>query len=108
MAAARGFGEGRVGRLRIDFAASLALTVLPRLLGTFRERLPKVRLDIHEMTATSLQLDALRGQSIHIGLLREPPADEAELGFKTVLTEPAVAVSPSAHPLATQRIVKVA
>lgn len=106
LAAAREVGEGRAGRLRIGFAASLALTVLPGLLGTFRERFPKAHLDIHEMT-TAPQLAALHDKTIDIGLLREPPADETELGFKTVLTEPFVAVLPSAHPLATQRTVQV-
>ncbi|MGI5404983.1 LysR family transcriptional regulator [Streptomyces sp. CA-135486] len=106
LVAAREVGSGRVGRLRIGFAASLALTVLPGLLRTFRERFPAVHLDIHEMTTTP-QLAALHDRTIDIGLLREPPADDAELGFETVLTEPFVAVLPSVHPLAAQRTVRV-
>ncbi|MFF2780884.1 LysR family transcriptional regulator [Streptomyces sp. NPDC058052] len=105
LAAAREVGSGRAGRLRIGFAASLALTVLPGLLRTFRERSPAVELDIREMTTTP-QLAALREGIIDIGLLREPP-DDADLGFATVLTEPFVAVLPSAHPLARQRAVRV-
>ncbi|MFB6841220.1 LysR family transcriptional regulator [Streptomyces sp. NPDC056361] len=106
LAAAREVGGGRAGRLRIGFAASLALTVLPGLLRTHRERFPAVRLDIHEMTTTP-QLAALREGTIDIGLLREPPADDPELVFETVLTEPFVAVLPSAHPLAARRSVRV-
>ncbi|WP_067828176.1 LysR family transcriptional regulator [Actinomadura kijaniata] len=106
LAAARAVGGGRAGRLRIGFAASLALTVLPDLLRRFRERFPDVRLDIHEMT-TAPQIAALHDKTIDVGLLREP-ADEAGLGFETVLTEPFVAVLPSAHPLAAQRAVPVA
>ncbi|WP_369148843.1 LysR family transcriptional regulator [Streptomyces sp. R44] len=106
LAAAREAGSGRAGRLRIGFAASLALTVLPGLLRTFHERFPAVRLDIQEMTTTP-QLAALRERTIDVGLLREPPADDAALGFATVLTEPFVAVLPSAHPLARQRTVRV-
>lgn len=107
LAAAREAGEGRAGRLRVGFAASLALTVLPGLLRTFRERSPGVRLDIHEMTTTP-QLAALRDRTLDVGLLREPPEDDAELAFETVLTEPFVAVLPSAHPLAAQRTLEVA
>ncbi|MER6960084.1 LysR family transcriptional regulator [Streptomyces sp. NPDC000618] len=107
LAAARAVGSGQAGRLRIGFAASLALTVLPGLLRTFRERFPDVHLDIHEMT-TAPQIAALRDKTIDIGLLREPPADEAELNFETVLTEPFVAVLPSTHPLAAQRTVPLA
>ncbi|MFD0352111.1 LysR family transcriptional regulator [Kitasatospora aburaviensis] len=50
LAAARTVGSGRAGRLRIGFAASLALTVLPGLLRTFRQRFPDVQLDVREMT----------------------------------------------------------
>lgn len=91
--------------MRIGFAASLALTVLPGVLRTFREWFPAVHLDIHEMT-TAPQLAALHDKTIDIGLLREPPAEETQLGFKTVLTEPFVAVLPSAHPLAAQRTIR--
>ncbi|MEV0228639.1 LysR family transcriptional regulator [Nonomuraea sp. NPDC050786] len=108
LAAARAVGSGRAGRLRIGFAASLALTVLPGLLRTFRERFPDVHLDIREMT-TAPQIAALHDKTIDIGLLREPSTDdETELSFKTVLAEPFVAVLPSGHPLATQRTVRLA
>ncbi|MFD4136939.1 LysR family transcriptional regulator [Streptomyces goshikiensis] len=106
LAAAREAGSGRAGRLRIGFAASLALTVLPGLLRTFRERFPAVDVDVREMTTTP-QLAALREGSIDIGLVREPPAHDAELAFETVLTEPFVAVLPSSHPLAAQRKLRV-
>ncbi|MFE9440971.1 LysR family transcriptional regulator [Streptomyces sp. NPDC006602] len=106
LAAARAVGSGRAGHLRIGFAASLALTVLPGLLRTFRERFPDVRLDIQEMT-TAPQIAALHDKTIDIGLLREPPDDETGLGFATVLTEPFVAVLPSAHVLANQRTIRV-
>ncbi|MGY0062396.1 LysR family transcriptional regulator [Streptomyces sp. LZ34] len=107
LAAARAVGSGRVGRLRIGFAASLALTVLPGLLRRFRERFPDVRLDIREMTSAP-QIAALHDKTIDIGLLREPAADEPGLGFQTVLTEPFVAVLPTSHPRAAQRSVPVA
>ncbi|WP_225823632.1 LysR family transcriptional regulator [Streptomyces naphthomycinicus] len=107
LAAARAVGDGRAGRLRIGFAASLALTVLPGLLREFRQGFPEVRLDITEMT-TAPQLDALRERTIDIGLLREPPDRDPELAFRTVLSEPFVAVLPSAHPLAARRTVRPA
>ncbi|MFD0370447.1 LysR family transcriptional regulator [Streptomyces sp. NPDC127114] len=106
LAAARAVGSGRAGRLRIGFSASVALTVLPGLLRTFRERFPDADLDIREMT-TAPQIAALHDKTIDIGLLREPPATEEDLGFRTVLTEPFVAVLPAAHPLAAQRAVRL-
>ncbi|MBV2155584.1 LysR family transcriptional regulator [Kitasatospora sp. SUK 42] len=106
LAAARAVGGGEAGRLRIGFSASLALTLLPGLLRTFRERHPGVHLDIREMT-TAPQLAALNDRTIDLGLLREPPDTEPGLGFRTVLTEPFVAVLPSAHPLAAERTVRL-
>ncbi|MBV2366267.1 LysR family transcriptional regulator [Streptomonospora nanhaiensis] len=108
LAAARAVGGGRAGRLRIGFAASLALTVLPGLLRTYRQRHPGVDLDIREMT-TAPQLAALHEGTIDVGLLREPPAEEeGALGFRTVLREPFAAVLPAAHPLAARRTVRLA
>ncbi|MFF2953746.1 LysR family transcriptional regulator [Kitasatospora sp. NPDC057965] len=108
LAAARAVGSGRAGRLRIGFSASLALTVLPGLLATFRTRYPDVDLDLREMT-TSPQLAALQERTMDVGLLREPPDDAGAgpLAFRTVLTEPFVAVLPADHPLAAQRAIDV-
>jgi DNA-binding transcriptional LysR family regulator len=98
LAAARAAGDGRAGRLRVAFAASLALTVLPGLLRTHRDRFPDVHLDLREMT-TAPQLAALRDGTIDVGLLREPPSHDRDLSFTTLLTEPFVAVLPAAHRL---------
>jgi DNA-binding transcriptional LysR family regulator len=107
LAAARAAGSGRAGRIRLGFAASLALTVLPDLLRAYRRTYPDVRMDITEMT-TAPQIAALRQESIDVGLLREPPADDPDLAFRTILTEGFVAVLPAGHPLAAQRRVRVA
>ncbi|GAA1986844.1 LysR family transcriptional regulator [Catenulispora subtropica] len=107
LVAARAVGEGRAGSLRIGFAASLGLTVLPTLLRRFRERFPDVRLQIQE-TTTAPQLAALRDRSLDVGLLREPGDDDPELAFRTVLTEPFVAVLPAGHLYAGRERVAVA
>lgn len=105
--AARAVADGRRGLLRLGFSASLALTVLPGLLCTFRERAPGARLEIREMT-TGPQLAALSDKTIDVGLLREPPAGHGDLIFQTVMSEPFVAVLPHDHPLAVERTVPVA
>ncbi|BFV59830.1 hydrogen peroxide-inducible genes activator OxyR [Kitasatospora sp. CMC57] len=106
LAAARRIGSGEAGRLRIGFSASLALTVLPGLLRSYRDQYPGVELELREMT-TAPQVAALREQVIDVGLLREPP-EEPNLATATVLTEELVAVLPAAHPLAERRAVPVA
>ncbi|MER5642212.1 LysR family transcriptional regulator [Kitasatospora sp. NPDC002227] len=103
---ARRAGAGEAGRLRIGFAGSLALTVLPELLRRYREHRPAVELEIREMT-TAPQLAAVQERRIDLGLLREPP-ETAGLRIETLLTEEFVAVLPAGHPLAGQRIVPLA
>lgn len=45
-------GRGEIGRLRLSFAASTGLTVLPKIVGNFRKRYPGVELDLREQTTT--------------------------------------------------------
>ncbi|PWI16296.1 LysR family transcriptional regulator [Streptomyces sp. Act143] len=104
LAAARAAAAGRTGSLHLGFAASLALTLLPGLLRAYVDRYPQVRLDIREMTSAP-QLTALREGTLDVGLVREPPPADPDLSFRTVLTEPLMAVLPRAHPLAAQRAV---
>ncbi|MEU8399838.1 LysR family transcriptional regulator [Nonomuraea sp. NPDC048892] len=102
---ARRAGSGEAGLIRIGFAASLALTVLPRLLRAYRDRYPLVRMEIREMT-TAPQVTALHEHAIDVGLLREPP-DEPGLAAEAILAEEFIAVLPAAHPLAARRVVPV-
>lgn len=106
LAAARRTGDGEQGRLRIGFSASLALTLLPGLLRTHRDRYPGVDLEIREMT-TAPQVTALREQLLDVGLLREPPR-EPWLASETLLSEEFVAVLPATHRLTARRVVPVA
>ncbi|MFI6323106.1 LysR substrate-binding domain-containing protein [Nonomuraea sp. NPDC050556] len=103
--AARRAGRGEAGRLRVGFAASLAVTVLPRLLRAHRGRHPLVELDLREMT-TAPQVAALLAGDIDVGLMREPPDDPA-LMVGPVVFEGFVAVLPAGHPLAVLPAVPV-
>ncbi|MFB9903585.1 LysR family transcriptional regulator [Allokutzneria oryzae] len=105
LVAARRAGGGTAGRIRIGFAASLALTVLPGLLRAHRERFPDVETEIHEMT-TSPQVAALHEHVIDVGFVRETP-DEPGLACEPIMREGFVAVLPAAHPLAAHRVVPV-
>ncbi|MEV0313222.1 LysR family transcriptional regulator [Nonomuraea fuscirosea] len=102
---ARRAGSGEAGLIRVGFAASLALTVLPGLLRTYRDRYPQVRMEIREMTSAP-QVTALHEHVIDVGLLREPP-DEPGLAAEAILAEEFIAVLPVAHPLAARRVVPV-
>ncbi|WP_225993151.1 LysR substrate-binding domain-containing protein [Actinomadura rudentiformis] len=104
--AARRAGLGQAGRLRIGFAASLAFTLLPKVVGAYRARFPGVTLDLRELTSTP-QMEALRAGTLDAGFVRETPP-EPDLVSIPVLHERLVAVLPRAHPLTAQRQVPVA
>ncbi|MGW5683719.1 LysR family transcriptional regulator [Nonomuraea sp. NPDC003754] len=104
--AARRAGRGEAGRLRVGFAASLALTVVPDLIASFGRARPAVRVEMHEMTTTR-QLAALRDEVIDVGLVREVE-QEPGLELRPLRAEEVVAVLPSGHRLAARRRIEVA
>ncbi|WP_214415340.1 LysR family transcriptional regulator [Sphaerisporangium fuscum] len=99
--AARRTGRGELGTLRLGFAASLALTVLPGVIAAFRQAHEGVRLEVHEMTTTE-QVRALHAERIDVGLVREA-VDREGLTAEPLLSEEVVAVLPATHPLAGER-----
>jgi DNA-binding transcriptional LysR family regulator len=64
--------QGEAGLIRMGFTGSVPmLTVFPRLMGTFRERYPEVRIKLQHMS-TAQQLQALADDDLDVGILRPP------------------------------------
>ncbi|MGH7999671.1 MAG: LysR family transcriptional regulator [Brasilonema sp.] len=97
---ARQVAQGESGRLKVGFSGFATYSVLPKALRIFRERFPRVELELEEMT-TSAQVQALQEQQIHLGLMI-PPIPDASLTLEPILKEPFVVILPETHPLATQ------
>lgn len=98
---ARRVGRGDAGILDVGFPATVALSLLPKVIRAFRQRYPGIELRLSELT-TSPQRDALRAGGIDVGFLREPEPDSL-LQMETVMLERFIAVLPSTHRLATSR-----
>lgn len=96
----RQVAQGESGRLGVGFSGFATYSVLPKVLRIFRERFPRVELDLEEMT-TSAQVQALQDGQIHLGLMI-PPVHDATLVQELILQEPFVVVLPETHPLANQ------
>ncbi|NMF65659.1 LysR family transcriptional regulator [Brasilonema octagenarum UFV-E1] len=96
----RQVAQGESGRLKVGFSGFATYSVLPKALRIFRERFPRVELELEEMT-TSAQVQALQEQQIHLGLMI-PPTPDASLTLEPILKEPLVVILPETHPLATQ------
>lgn len=103
--AAQRVGRGESGTLRVAFAATVMFLALPRIIRTFRERFPRVHLDLREMP-TGPQLAGIKTGDIDIGFVREPRPDP-ELEIMTVMTEPLRIAVNRAHPLAAKATLAV-
>lgn len=60
--------SGKRGHLRVGYAASLTVEILPRTLRTFQETHPDICVQLHDMTTREM-LDGLRQGSLDIALL---------------------------------------
>lgn len=98
---ARRVGRGDAGVLDVGFPATVALAILPKVIGAFRERYPGIELRLSELPTTP-QRDSLRAGGLDVGFLREPEPD-SDLQMETVMMERFIAVLPAAHRLAANR-----
>lgn len=101
---AQAAGRGEAGTLAIGMVGSAMLAPVPRLLRTYRDHYPQVRVSFAELT-TADQVDQLRSGTLDIGFLRPPlpaPAD-SELELSTVAREPLLAALPAGHKLARRQ-----
>jgi DNA-binding transcriptional LysR family regulator len=95
---ARRAGRGEIGMLDVGLVATAAYSVVPSTLSNFRERYPKVKIVLHELTTTE-QIRALREKIIDVGFLRMPVFGD-DLEIKSVFQESLILTLPEYHPLA--------
>jgi DNA-binding transcriptional LysR family regulator len=98
---ARRIHEGQTGLLRVSFAGSALLSLVPRAVHALAETHPEIDVELHERS-TSDQVRALRAGTTDLGLAPMPIADDA-LDVEVLVREPTVAAVPSGHPLAAAR-----
>jgi DNA-binding transcriptional LysR family regulator len=74
-------GEG--GVLRVGFIGSATYSLLPRLIPSFRQRFPKIELELAESTTADI-LTRLAARSLDLGLVRFPVLHPGDFGFRTL------------------------
>lgn len=99
--AVRDAAAGRGGRLVIGFVHSLAYSLLPGVLPSYRQSFPGVAVSLREVEVTGKE-EALLSGAIDVGLYRPPPRhpeiDSAALGDERMIV-----ALPAGHPLARRR-----
>lgn len=99
-AQARAADAGEVGRLRLAFVSTAGFSLLPEWVRVFRERNPRVQLELLEATG-DMQLQAFERHDIDAGvILHSPGFAPPGLQSRRVAREPLVLALPEQHPLA--------
>ncbi|MEO7243784.1 MAG: LysR substrate-binding domain-containing protein [Rubrivivax sp.] len=106
VAAARDAAAGRGGRLVVGFIPTLAYTLLPHLLPSYRAAFPGVAVSLREVPVTDKE-DALLSNAIDVGIYR-PPARHPEIQTALLGRERLILALPTAHRLARRRQVSPA
>ncbi|MCL7714830.1 LysR family transcriptional regulator [Stenotrophomonas mori] len=89
---------GRLGQLKIGALPSIAAELLPRVIATFGQAFPDVRLEILETVDQELVAAIKEGRCDVC--LTSARMFEGGMNFEALFSEELVAVLPSAHPLA--------
>lgn len=90
-------GQGKLGRLDVAIFGSATLDAIPRLLLSFRNRNPGVKVVLHTMTKAE-QIEALRQHRITVGFNRML-APEPDIGTELVMTEQLLLAVSESDPL---------
>lgn len=98
----RAAAGGLQGEIRVGYAPTLAVKILPRTLRSFQSEFPRVRVSLHDLTSDEMS-DGLKNGNLDVAIMAQPRPGSAEtegLQFVEIARYPlAIAVAPS-HPLA--------
>lgn len=89
--------RGDIGTLSVGFVSIAGYGILPPAIKRFRERYPKVDVQLHELT-TDAQIRELRAGRLDLGI-GLGPVNEADLAFESVSRERLVLAVPVGHRL---------
>ncbi|MEQ6901482.1 LysR substrate-binding domain-containing protein [Nocardioides sp. YIM 152588] len=99
---------GRAGRVRLGFVGTATYDVLPRVTRRLREELPDLELELHGELLGPALLDAVRGGTLDLAVLRPGGTGAEDLVIRHLRTEPLVAVLPAGHALAGRDAIALA
>ncbi len=95
-------GKGALGRLRIGFVGSAVGERLPRIISAYRQRFPRVELELRETTSAEI-VEAVEARELDTGLVRLPIMRRVTLELEVIEDDQLVAAVPGDHPLARRR-----
>ena len=94
---------GKRGEIRVGYAPSLTVELLPRALKYFRESNPGVRVQLHDLSTQEMLSGLIEGK-LHVAMMVQVPKKVlAGLVFEELQHLPVCAALHPAHPLARAR-----
>lgn len=107
VAAVRAAAREQRGELRLGYAPSPTVEILPLLLRDFQRICPKVRVVLHDHSSPEM-LAGLREGRLHAALMMEPSRPAARgVAFEPLRTYPIGILVPPVHPFARRRAVSL-
>lgn len=97
--------RGEIGRLAVGFFEHMSYTLLPPIFRAFRERYPKVEIDLRWFPVIG-QVDALQSGQVDISFMR-PVSNSEGITSEVILREPFVLAVPAGHPLASRESISI-
>jgi DNA-binding transcriptional LysR family regulator len=105
--AVRAAAKRERGQLRIGYAPSLTVELLPRALKNFEQTSPGVRVSLHDLS-TGECAQRLQGGKLDVALIVRPSAAARRgLAFEKLVDCPIYAAVATSHPLARKRVLSL-
>src|SRR5436190_2098200 len=72
----RALARGEYGDLRVGYAPSPTVEILPPALGVFQKAVPRVKLLLHDLTSDEL-ISGLRNATLELAIMVQPAGEQA-------------------------------
>src|SRR5712691_3905815 len=96
----RALARGEYGQLRVGYAPTPTVEILPPALSAFQKAVPRVKLLLHDLSSDEL-ITGLRDASLELAIMVEPIGEQtAGIEFELLLTYPLCVAMTAAHPFA--------
>ena len=94
----RALARGEYGELRIGYAPSPTVEILPPALAGFQKAVPRVKVLLHDLSSDEL-ITGLQNATLELAIMVEPTGDQtAGIEFELLRTYPLCVALPASHP----------
>lgn len=105
--AVRTFASGVQEELHLGYAPTPTVEILPKLLSAIRERLPQVKVVLHDLSSPEM-LAGLREGRLHAALMMQPAKSPGrDRVFTKIKSYPVGVAAAASHPIARRRQVSI-